>query len=393
MTSSRPCKKNRNELSGQLVEALYVHVPFCVSKCRYCDFYSLPMAEANIDEFIFGLAAEMQLQSPRLRKPLASVFFGGGTPTAIGGEALGRLLAIPGQYVGPATEFSVEANPGTIDASKVNAMVQAGVKRVNLGVQSFQDDELKLLGRIHSADQARNAFKMLRQAHMRNIGLDLIYGIPGQTMESWQVSVAQALELLPEHLSCYALSFEEDTPLWRDLQAGLVEEMGDAEQEACWRHAISASVEAGLEHYEISNFAHPGHQCRQNLTYWHNESYVGLGPAATSYVNGVRRTNKPNLAGYVQATQAGHNAPSSQEHLTGRDAMAEALMLGLRLMQGIDLHVFEHRYGQDARQVFPKTISRYLQTGGLEIVGGHLRIPVSAMFVSNEILADILAEA
>jgi len=393
MTSSRLCKKNRNELSSQLVEALYVHVPFCVSKCRYCDFYSLPMGQADIDEFILALAAETCRQSLRLKKPLASVFFGGGTPTAMGGEALGRLLAIPSEYVGQATEFSVEANPGTIDPSKVNALVQAGVNRVNLGVQSFQDDELKLLGRIHSADQARDAFKMLRQAGMRNIGLDLIYGIPGQTIASWQASVSEALELLPEHLSCYALSFEENTPLWRDLQAGLVEEMDEAEQETCWRHAISASARAGLEHYEISNFARPGRQCRQNLTYWHNLPYVGLGPAAASYVDGVRRTNAPDLAGYVQATLAGLDAPSSQEHLQGRHAMAEALMVGLRLMQGIDLQVFEHRYGQDARQVFPGAISRYLQTGGLEIVGGHLRIPCSAMFVSNEILADILAEA
>lgn len=393
MTSSRPCKQNRNELSSQLVEALYIHVPFCVSKCRYCDFYSLPLAEANIDDFILALTAEMRRQSPCLRKPLASVFFGGGTPTAIGAEALGRLLAIPGEYVEEATEFSVEANPGTIDASKVNALVAAGVNRVNLGVQSFQDDELKLLGRIHSAGQARDAFKTLRQAGMRNIGLDLIYGIPGQTMASWQASVSEALELLPEHLSCYALSFEEDTPLWRDLQGGLVEEMDEAEQETCWRHAISASAAAGLEHYEISNFARPGRQCRQNLTYWHNMPYVGLGPAAASYVTGVRRTNEPDLAGYVHAAHSGLDVPSTQEHLQGRHAMAEALMLGLRLIQGVDLQVFEHHYGLDARQAFPRTISRYMPTAGLEIVGGHLRIPVSAMFVSNEILADILAEA
>jgi len=393
MTSSRSCKQNRNEVSSQLVEALYVHVPFCVSKCRYCDFYSLALAEANIDDFLLALASEMRRQSPRLQKPLASVFFGGGTPTAIVAEALGRLLAIPGEHIGETTEFSVEANPGTIDASKVNALVDAGVNRVNLGVQSFQDDELKLLGRIHSASQARDAFKMLRQAGMRNIGLDLIYGIPGQTMTSWQASVGEALELLPEHLSCYALSFEEDTPLWRDLHGGVVAEMDDGEQETCWRHAISASDKAGLEHYEISNFARPGRQCRQNLTYWHNMPYVGLGPAATSFVAGDRRTNKPDLAGYVQAAMSGLEIPASQEHLQGRHAMAEALMLGLRLIQGVDLKTFKHRYGLDARQVFPRSISRYMQTGGLEIAGGHLRIPISAMFVSNEILADILAEA
>lgn len=393
MTSSRTCKKNRDELFGQLVEALYIHVPFCAAKCRYCDFYSLPIAKADTEEFLRALAVEMRLQAPRLRKPLASVFVGGGTPTAIGVEALARLLAIPAEYIGQATEFSVEANPGAIDASRVGALAAAGVSRVNLGVQSFQDDELRLLGRIHSASQARDAVKMLRQAGLRNIGLDLIYGIPGQTIASWRASAAEAIEQKPEHLSCYGLSFEEGTPLWRDLQAGLVDEMDEAEQETCWRHAISAAAEAGLAHYEISNFARPGRRCRQNLTYWHNLPYIGLGPAAASYVDGVRRTNEPDVAAYAQAVLSGRAAPASQERLTGRQAMAEALMLALRLTQGMDMQVFKRRYGQDVRQVFPRTISRYMQTGGLEIVGGHLRIPVSAMFVSNEILSDMLAEA
>jgi len=393
MTFSRPCKKNRDELFGQPVEALYIHVPFCVAKCGYCDFYSLPLAKADPEEFLSALAVEMRLQSPGLGKPLASVFVGGGTPTAIGAEALARMLAIPGEHIGQATEFSVEANPGTIDAAVVNALASAGVNRVNLGVQSFQDDELRLLGRIHSADQARDAVKMLRQAGFGNIGLDLIYGIPGQSIASWRASVAEAIKLRPEHLSCYGLSFEKGTPLWRDLRAGLVHEMDDAEQEACWRHAILAAAEAGLEHYEISNFARPGRRCRHNLTYWHNLPYIGLGPAAASYVDSVRRTNKPDVAAYARSVLSGRTAPASQERLTGRQAMGETVMLALRLTQGMDMEAFKRRYGQDVRRVFPRTISRYMRTGGLEIVGGHLRIPVSAMFVSNEILADILAEA
>jgi len=169
--------------------------------------------------------------------------------------------------------------------------------------------------------------------------------------------------------------------------------MDEAEQEACWRHAISAAADAGLEHYEISNFARPGRQCRHNLTYWQNMPYVGLGPGAASYLGGVRRTNAPDLAAYVRFLLAGQAPPASQEQLTGRPAMAETVMLALRLTQGLDLQAFEDRYGQDARQVFPRSISRHIQTGWLEIHACHLRIPTSAMFVSNEILADILAEA
>jgi oxygen-independent coproporphyrinogen-3 oxidase len=188
------------------------------------------------------------------------------------------------------------------------------------------------------------------------------------------------------------LSFEENTPLWQDLQAGRVEEMDEAEQEACWHHAISAAADAGLEHYEISNFARPGRQCRHNLTYWKNMPYVGLGPGAASYLGGVRRTNAPDLAAYVRALLAGQAPPASQEQLTGRQAMAETVMLALRLTQGLDLQAFEDRYGQDVRQVFTRSISRHIQTGWLEIHARHLRIPTSAMFVSNEVLADILAE-
>ena len=231
----------------------------------------------------------MRAQARRLRKPLASVFVGGGTPTSIGAAGLDELLAIPADWLDSDTEFSVEANPCTVNGRGVEVLVSAGVNRVNLGVQSLRADELKALGRIHSPQQARDAFNMLRQAGLQNLGLDLIYGIPGQSLQSWQASVAEALDLRPQHLSCYALSFEENTPLRQDLQAGRVEEMDEAVQETCWRHAISAAAKAGLEHYEISNFAQPGRQCRHNLTYWHNMPYIGLGPGAASYFGGVRR--------------------------------------------------------------------------------------------------------
>jgi len=393
MASSRPCKKNRHEVCGSPAGALYVHVPFCAAKCRYCDFYSLPIGQSRTGEFLRALAAEMRAQAHRLGRPLASVFVGGGTPTSIGAAGLAELLAIPAGWLDSGTEFSVEANPGTVDAPGVEVLVRAGVNRVNLGVQSLRADELETLGRIHSPKQARDAFNVLRRAGVRNIGLDLIYGVPGQSLRTWQASLAEALELRPEHLSCYALSFEENTPLWQDLQAGRVEEMDEAEQEACWRHAISAAADAGLEHYEISNFARPGRQCRHNLTYWNNMPYIGLGPGAAGYFGGVRQKNDPDLAAYVRALLLGQAAPASQEQLTGRRAMAETVMLALRLTRGLDLKAFEDRYGQDVRQVFGRSISRYLQTGGLEVLAGHLRIPASAMFVSNEILADMLAEA
>jgi oxygen-independent coproporphyrinogen-3 oxidase len=242
---------------------------------------------------------ELGLRAGALAAPLASVFVGGGTPTALGGELLAELLAPLGEWIDEETELSVEANPGALDEGVVAACLRGGANRVNLGIQSFHDKELRLLGRIHSPEQARRAAEMLRAAGLGNLGMDLIYGIPGQTPASWAASLAEALALGPEHLSCYALSFEEGTPLGRDLRAGRVEEMDAAAQEACYRHAIAAAGECGLEHYEISNFARAGRQCRHNLTYWRNEPYLGIGPGATSYVGGVRRTNAADLEAYV----------------------------------------------------------------------------------------------
>ena len=378
---------------AERVGALYLHVPFCSAKCRYCDFYSVPAEADPCRRYLRALNCEAEQRLGLLDPPADSVFVGGGTPTALETNDLAELLALAGARAGSNTEFSVEANPGTLNTEKIGVLVSAGVNRVNLGVQSFDDAELEALGRIHNAKEAREAFNMLRQAGLQNLGLDLIYGIPGQSPRSWQTSLAEALSLEPEHLSCYALSFEKGTPLWSDLQQGRVGEMDETEQEACWYHAIRSAGAAGLAQYEISNFARPGRQCRHNMTYWRNMPYLGLGPGAASYVRGVRRTNLPNLEAYSDALLAGQDTPCSQEHLTGREAMAETVMLALRMTEGLDLAGFKARYGQDVRNVFRQSLDKHLQTGWLKLAEGRLRIPVPAMFVSNEVLADILAEA
>jgi oxygen-independent coproporphyrinogen-3 oxidase len=321
-----------------------------------------------------------------------TAYVGGGTPTVLGAPGLRRLLEAVQAAGRPRSEFTVEANPGTVDAQTAAVLAQCGVNRVAMGAQSFEPGELRTLGRIHNPGEVAVAVATLRSAGIANLDLDLIYGIPGQTLDSWRRSLESALALRPEHLSVYALSFEEGTPLWADLQRGAVEAMDDSLQRECYFAAIEAAGRAGLEHYEISNFARPGRRCAHNLTYWHNRPYLGVGPAAASYVLGVRRTNAPDLAAYVEAVRAGLAPPSTQEQLAGRMTMAETLMLGLRLVDGIDRKELAARFGVDALEAFPRSFARHAELGTLVVTDDLLRIPRESLFVSDAVLADIIAE-
>ncbi len=373
--------------------ALYIHVPFCVRKCRYCDFYSVPLSASPADAYVEAAAAEIDARAGELATPLESVFVGGGTPTALGGERLAALLAALAGLIDGSTEVTVEANPGTIEAGLARRLADLGVNRVTLGAQSFEAGELATLGRIHSAGQTGEAVAAIRRAGITNVGLDLIYGIPAQTLATWRRTLREALALSPEHLSCYALSFEAGTPFARDLAAGRLAEMPDDDQADCHAAAVETLTAAGFGHYEISNFALPGRACRHNLTYWHNRPYLGIGPAAASYVGGVRWTNRPDLDGYVASVRAGERPAADAERLTGRAALAEALMLGLRLTQGISREELARRFGADPIAAFPGSIARHQRTGALVVTPSRLRLAPGALFVADTVLADILAEA
>ncbi|MBN1554695.1 MAG: radical SAM family heme chaperone HemW [Phycisphaerae bacterium] len=374
--------------------ALYVHVPFCRAKCRYCDFYSRPADDETMDAYVESVLAERRLRESEAPGPFASIFFGGGTPTLLGAERLARLLR---ELTPPAkgdAEISIEANPGTIDAALARAMIDGGVNRVSLGAQSFRDEELAFLGRIHRAGEIYKAVDALRAAGSRNLGLDLIYAIPGQSEESWRESLEAAIGLQPQHVSCYALSFEAGTPLGDDLQAGRVEETDDETQRRMFDQAIERLTSAGYEHYEISNFAQPGFRCRHNLVYWRNQSYLGLGPGACSYIRGIRRANRPDTSRYLQCLQATppEAPPSEQERLTGYKAMAETLMLNLRLIEGVEIESFRRRFGLSPLEAFEKSFQRYGSQGAVVVTDSHVRLSRDSLFTSNSILADLLAE-
>jgi oxygen-independent coproporphyrinogen-3 oxidase len=337
--------------------------------------------------FIAAAHAELALRRGLLRVPLQSIFVGGGTPTALGAQRLSRLLTPLRELAGPDTEFTVEANPITLDDAALDAMLRSGVSRVSVGVQSLCDSELAVLGRAHRSADALTAIGLVRDAGLR-ASADLIYGIDGQTADSWRRSLDGVLATGLEHLSAYALTFEPHTPLGEALAAGTAREMDDDLQRELYELAIHRAAAAGLEHYELSNFAAPAAQCRHNLTYWHNMPYVGIGPGAASYVGGVREVTAADLDAYL----AGKRLSSSREQLTGRALAAETAMLGLRLIDGLSRAQFADRFGCDIAEAFPRSIARHASTGALVVTPDRVRLASNVLFASNEVLADIIAE-
>jgi len=391
--SSASFKENSCPPSGERIAALYVHVPFCSRKCRYCDFYSRPFEAGLGEQFVQGARNELGASMDKLSRPLTSVYFGGGTPTALGSELLDELLRSVRELLGPKTEFTVEANPETLDARTAQTLARAGVNRVSVGVQSFDAGELAVLGRSHDVRQVYSSVGELRAAGISDISLDLIYGIPTQTLDTWKHSLRCATQMPIDHLSCYALSFEPGTPLHRAWKNGEVSAVGEEAQRECYYTAIGVAEAAGLEHYEISNFARPQHRCEHNLTYWRNRPYLGIGPSAASYVEGRRSRNLPDLDGYLVGTLKGEGPPCESERLTGRARIAEELILNLRLIEGVDRKAFTERFALDCVSAFPQSIKRHQRLGSLVVTPERIRVDREALFVSDSVLADIISEA
>ena len=384
-----PCKHN----SDVPTRAVYAHVPFCRARCRYCDFYSVPAPTGLLaSRYVRGIVRELAQTQDQYAAPLGSVFIGGGTPTALPADLLGTLLGAFAPLCDADTEFTLEANPGTISDTAVAQLLAGGVNRVSLGAQSFIPEELELLGRIHTASQIAEAVTTLRSAGIGNLSLDLIFGIPGQTAASWARSLDEALALEPDHLSCYALSMPAGTALARMLDNGEITAVDDDLQREFYDQAVETLERAGLAQYEISNFARPGKQCKHNLVYWHNQSYVGLGPSAAGYCAGVRRTTTAEVHAWLQAVEADTPPPAESEALTGRDMLAETAMLTLRLVAGIDRKAFRQRFGEDIVEAFPRTFTRYAALGAVEITDDAVRIAQASLFVANAVLADLLDE-
>jgi putative oxygen-independent coproporphyrinogen III oxidase len=365
---------------------VYVHVPFCVVKCGYCDFNSFTADdESALDRFLDGLHQELNLVT--LPETPISVFFGGGTPSYLDPERLVRMFAITGRRLNlrGCDEVTMEANPESVTVEKAKLALDAGVNRVSVGAQSFDARYLKFLDRAHDADQTKVAFAAFRQAGFENISLDLMFGIPGQTVEEWESDLRTALALGPDHLSCYNLTFEPGTRLTRDLKQGKVAPNPDEQDLEMFRLTRQLLAEAGFHAYETSNFAGRGGPCLHNDHYWRQGDYVGVGPGASDHRQGVRSTNLKPLDAWAQSLSRGIRPTASAETLSNPQRAAEALWLGLRRTEGLDLRQLSKRLKIDTAAHFAAPLEKLLGEGLLTRQGDRLTLTPQGQIFGNTV--------
>ncbi len=378
--------------------AIYVHIPFCVRRCPYCDFNTYAGLERLQGPYVEALIREVRAYGRRMGRPQAStVFFGGGTPTTLTGEQLRRVLdAVRDAFdVLPDAEITSEANPGTVDSDRFRAMRDAGFNRLSLGVQSFDDEELRFLGRIHSAAEAVEAYRRAREAGFGNVNLDLMFGLPEQRIESWERSLSRAVGLRPEHLSLYALTVEEGTPLARWVADGKTPPPDEGAAADMYDLACDLLAEAGYRHYEISNWAldDPARdwRCQHNLTYWRYEPYLGFGAGAHSFDGRRRWWNVSGVQEYIGKIEAGEPPMKSGEDIGERLAMGEMMMVGLRLLEeGVPEARFRERFGVSLKEAFPQEIEELTEDGLVEWHGGSLRLTRKGWLVANRVFMRFL---
>lgn len=369
-----------------------MHVPFCVVKCGYCDFNSYVVEDRALhDRFLDALEAELR-RSWRGDPPV-SVFFGGGTPSLLEPERLARLFAIVGRHVDlhGCAEVTMEANPESLTTEKAAVARAAGVSRLSIGVQTFDGRWLRFLDRAHDAERAEAAFAAAREAGFDNVSIDLMFGIPGQTLGEWQSDLERALRLGPDHLSCYNLTFEAGTRLHRDLQRGRVAPNEQEVDRAMFEHTRSRLAAAGFVAYEISNFAGRGGRCRHNDHYWLQGDYVGVGPGASSHHRGVRTTDIKALDAWADAALSGLPCTGSAETLRPLQRAAEALWLGIRRTDGVDLAGIERRLDLPLRHAFGSTIERHRRNGWIATDGSRLSLFGEGLLLADRVGGDYLA--
>ena len=375
----------------QWPRAAYVHIPFCSHKCGYCDFASLAGVDHLADRYLSALEREIEaaLVEPQ---EVDTIFVGGGTPTRLDAPSLARLTTLIRRWLilAPGGEWTVEANPGTLDTAKADVLAEAGVDRVSLGAQSFQADLLRVLERDHGRRHVEQALELVRPRFAR-WSLDLIFGVPGSTVDTWRADLEIALGLGPAHLSCYGLVFEKGTALWHERQSGRVEPVDEETERTMYEWTIERLGAAGLDMYEISNFAVPGHESRHNLAYWSNDAYFGFGVGAARYLRGVRSVNTRDINAYLRRIESGMPATGPTEELSAEDRARETAILMLRRTRcGIERSDFELRTGFDLDSLALDTITRYQMRGLLEDNGRRVRLSHEGLFVADQILCDFL---
>ncbi len=373
--------------------SLYLHVPFCRQKCNYCDFASVVVPHTFFNRYIDALRREITTISLRYKNiSVSSLFIGGGTPTLLPAPLLCNLIKdtlLAFTFIQGA-EITVEANPGTVNEQYFHQLLAVGVTRLSLGVQSFCENDLNVLGRIHRASEAKEAFAAARRAGFPNINLDLMYGLPGQTEKKWKNSLLQAVHMGPEHLSLYQLIVEERTPLRLTLAEGRLVLPEDWEILAMDDITEDLCRTFGYEHYEISNYAQPGYSCRHNCNYWHNGEYAACGAAAVSYQDGSREKREPDPFRYVTLVENGSSPLVERERLSEEESFRESIVLGLRMVGGLERALLKRRFGFDVCTYYGSVLERLIDQELVELSATHLRLTKLGRRFANIVMADLV---
>ncbi|MDO4393350.1 MAG: radical SAM family heme chaperone HemW [Bacillota bacterium] len=374
---------------------LYLHIPFCERKCSYCDFLSFKCAQKQpLSEYAVALCEEIKILGETWPYRLVeTVFIGGGTPSLLEGEDIKRIMSCIRENFNVAedAEITIEGNPNSLDDRKLNAYLETGINRLSIGIQSFDNSVLSVLGRLHDKNQATSAYQKARRAGFRNINLDLMFAIPGQSLKKWIDSVKAAVFLKPEHISMYSLTLEEGTEMYDRIKSGQLTETTEILDREMYHQALELLKKEGYEHYEISNCALPGREGRHNMKYWSYEEYLGIGLGASSFIGGVRYRNVENMLDYLKCIKA-HKAPidaGSVENYTERDEMGIFIFTGLRKQSGISLERFRRTFGRDLFDVFDDSVLKR-NKGLIVLEGDRLYLTEYGMDVSNRIMAEFV---
>jgi oxygen-independent coproporphyrinogen-3 oxidase len=363
---------------------VYVHLPFCPYICPYCDFAKRAWKRSDAAGYLEALRAELAA-APRRRA--TTVFFGGGTPNTYAAADIASLLSlIRDRFELPSgAEISMEINPDPKLCGEFGALREAGVNRLSIGAQSFDQAILRTLGRLHTPADVDAAVTAAREAGFDNISLDLIFGVPGQSLDAWSRTLAQAVALRPRHVSTYGLTVEEETPFWRWRESAPQAFMSSDDEADLYAMAIATLTTSGFEHYEISNFAQPGFRCAHNQQYWQNAEYAGFGVGAASYLAGVRRAATRDFTAYQRAALAGASIPAEEERLDPEARLGEAVMLALRTSDGVDLRDFDSRYAVNFLDHFGPVVARMREAGLLDVGARSVALTPRGRFVANDV--------
>lgn len=372
------------------MSGIYVHIPFCRSRCAYCGFYSTTLLNLR-QQYVDAVCKEIELRKDYLKGRFSTIYIGGGTPSMLTVDELSTLLHyIYKVYdIDAEAEVTIECNPDDVTPDFAEAIGHMPVNRISMGAQTFDDERLKFIRRRHSSDEICLAVERLRQAGISNISIDLMFGFPEETMQQWQTDIEKALALDVEHISAYSLMYEEGTPLTAMLEKGDVKEIDEELSNAMYDELVSRLTNAGYEHYEISNFARPGFRSRHNSSYWHQTAYIGLGAAAHSFDIKSRQWNVDDISTYITEINKG-NVPMERETLDRATSYNDIVTTALRTCEGIDLEKLAQQLGKEYSETLITSSKDFIDKGLLKLHDGHIRLTHKGIFISDTIMSELM---